>query len=91
MPDAVAEVRDSTLILAAHQVRMHSSENVTAHLRVGSNPIVEGCKAMRFGPYTLSFPGLPGLLSSAGLQADNQKWGDVLDFGWIKSSPSPNW
>ncbi|KAK9840168.1 hypothetical protein WJX74_004595 [Apatococcus lobatus] len=87
----VQEVRDSMLILAAHQVRMHSSTNVTARLRVGSNPVVEGCKGMQFGPYTLSFPGLPELLSAAGLQEDNQNWGDVLDFGWIKSSPSPNW
>ncbi|KAK9867022.1 hypothetical protein WJX84_010780 [Apatococcus fuscideae] len=41
----VQEVRDSTLVLAAHQ----------------------------------------------GHTDDNQKWREVLDFGWIKASPSPNW
>ncbi len=86
-----AEVRDSTLVLAAHQVRMHGSENVTACLRVGSNPVVEGCRAIRFGPSALVYPGLPELLAEAGLQDDNQKWREVLDFGWIKASPSPNW
>lgn len=42
-----ADVQNSCLILISHQLRIHSSSDVTFLLRVQSNPIIEDCRGMR--------------------------------------------
>mmetsp|Transcript_14711 Transcript_14711/g.44438 ORF Transcript_14711/g.44438 Transcript_14711/m.44438 type:complete len:386 (+) Transcript_14711:217-1374(+) len=44
------DLTDCTVILAAHQFRCHTSRQVVAWLDVGSNPIIEDCTDMVFGP-----------------------------------------
>ncbi|KPV76871.1 uncharacterized protein RHOBADRAFT_51856 [Rhodotorula graminis WP1] len=37
--------------LAVHQFRMHDSTRCAVLLEAGSNPVIERCKGLRFGPY----------------------------------------
>lgn len=50
-------MRDSTLMLAARQLRIHSTHQTDIYLRVVSNPIIEHSSGVRFAPYALSYPG----------------------------------
>ncbi|BDA44909.1 Tubulin-specific chaperone C [Coccomyxa sp. Obi] len=87
----VNDVQHSCLILISHQLRIHSSSHVTFLLEVQSNPIIEDCRGMRFGAPLPDDPDTAELakLSSMGDRYD--KWMQVQDFGWLKSTASPNW
>lgn len=80
-------------MVAAGQVRLHQSRATDAYVRVRSNPVVEACSEMRFGPLRLG--GCPSsfadLLADAGLAEENGSWACVLDFDWLRAPPSPNW
>uniref|UniRef100_A0A1D2A971 C-CAP/cofactor C-like domain-containing protein n=1 Tax=Auxenochlorella protothecoides TaxID=3075 RepID=A0A1D2A971_AUXPR len=85
--------RACTFNLAAHQVRIHASHDTRFHLRSSSAPIIEHSSGLGFGPLqTSSGPG-PSQedLEGHGLGEDAGHWARVLDFDWIKSTPSPNW
>ena len=45
-------VTDCRVALAAHQVRVHASSGSSVFLDVRSNPVIEQCTAMGFGPLT---------------------------------------
>lgn len=49
-PVHVTGVRDSVVVVAARQVRIHECENVDFYLHCGSHPIIEDCSNMRFAP-----------------------------------------
>ncbi|CAL5224681.1 g7405 [Coccomyxa viridis] len=74
-------VESSTVILHCNQARIHRSTDTTFLLRVISNPIIEHSTRLRFG----SHPG------RAQQDCDNGMWRQVQDFGWLRSTPSPNW
>ena len=85
-----ADVHDSTVLLAAQQVRIHTSMGNRLLLSVGSNPIIEHCSGLAFGPL------LPAQQAALGLPAvaadgDNNRYANVQDFNWLRSTPSPNW
>jgi hypothetical protein len=48
-PVHVTNVKDSVVMVAARQVRIHDCENVVFYLHCVSRPIIEGCKGVRFG------------------------------------------
>lgn len=77
-------------MLAAQQVRIHTSTGSKLLLSVGSNPIIEHCSGMAFGPL------LPAQRAALGLPAlvadrDSNRYASVQDFNWLRSTPSPNW
>lgn len=85
---------DSVVMAAAHQVRIHKATNVDFYLRTRSYPIIEKCADVKFAPYLFQFGGegaSKDALLEAKLEEENDLWSDVKDFGWLKSTPSPNW
>jgi hypothetical protein len=47
-PVHVTNVRNSVILVAARQVRIHECENVTFYLHCVSRPIIEDCRGVRF-------------------------------------------
>lgn len=90
-PVPAADVHDSTVVLAAHQVRIHTSQATRLFLHVGSSPVIEHCSGMGFGPLTGGQRALLGLPPAADAAAAANHFDNVQDFNWLKSTPSPNW
>lgn len=81
-----------TIIVSAHQFRMHTSSATNVYLGISSNPVVEKCSGIRFG----TFPLQAG--SGATLEPYSKPEGDsdqlpymVQDFDWMGTGQSPNW
>ncbi|OAA59202.1 tubulin-specific chaperone [Niveomyces insectorum RCEF 264] len=82
-PVHITGIRDSVLVVAARQVRIHECSNVDVYLYCGSRPIIEDCHGMRFAP-------IPTCYMKNRDDAKNQ-WNQVDDFKWLKADHSPNW
>ncbi|KAI0849374.1 TBCC-domain-containing protein [Daldinia vernicosa] len=83
-PVHITGLRNSIVVVAARQVRIHECENVDLYLHCSSHPIIEDCSGMRFAP-------LPELYATKlEIKGENQ-WDQVDDFKWLKTEPSPNW
>eukprot|EP00761_Pharyngomonas_kirbyi_P001400 gb/GECH01001404.1/.p1 GENE.gb/GECH01001404.1/~~gb/GECH01001404.1/.p1 ORF type:complete len:359 (+),score=140.75 gb/GECH01001404.1/:1-1077(+) len=87
-------------VLAAQQIRVHSSDNSQFYVRVKTGPVIEHSTGITFAPYQVEYDGLEDHLQKAGLLNnihDNNEnklemWKEVKDFNWLKSGqPSPNW
>lgn len=77
-PIHLTGVRDSVLVFACRQFRMHDARNVDVYLRCTSRPIIEDCEDIRFHPY--------------GDQRDLRNlWDQVDDFKWLRAEKSPHW
>lgn len=77
-PIHLTGVRDSVLVFACRQFRMHDARNVDVYLRCTSRPIIEDCEDIRFHPY--------------GDQQDPKNlWDQVDDFKWLRAEKSPHW
>lgn len=74
-PLHMTSIKSSLIFARAHQIRIHDCEDVTLYLDVGSQPVIERCGNMRFGPL--------------GEQARGG-WRQVLDFQY-PGGDSPNW
>ncbi|KAK9777580.1 putative C-CAP/cofactor C-like domain-containing protein [Seiridium cardinale] len=84
-PVHITGVKDSVVVVAARQVRVHECKDVTFYLRCASHPIIEDCKDVRFAP-------LPEAYEQKSEQAGSKnQWDQVDDFKWLKTEPSPNW
>ncbi|KAJ3722705.1 tubulin binding cofactor C-domain-containing protein [Lentinula guzmanii] len=77
------DLANCVVVVSCHQqFRMHSSQNIDVYLSIQSNPIIEHCSGIRFGPYPSAFT----------LENDQHVPGPaVQDFSHIKSTPSPHW
>ncbi|KAJ3999723.1 tubulin binding cofactor C-domain-containing protein [Lentinula boryana] len=76
------DLTNCVVVVSCHQFRMHSSQNIDVYLSIQSNPIIEHCSGIRFGPYPSAFT----------LENDQHVPGlAVQDFSHIKSTPSPHW
>ncbi|KAJ3786061.1 tubulin binding cofactor C-domain-containing protein [Lentinula aff. detonsa] len=76
------DLANCVVVVSCHQFRMHSSQNIDVYLSIQSNPIIEHCSGIRFGPYPSAFT----------LENDQHVPGlAVQDFSHIKSTPSPHW
>lgn len=82
-------------MLASHQVRIHRTTQTRLYLRLRSNPIIEHCSAISVAPYDAhDYPGFEEAMAGCGLGVDVEQqglWRQVHDFGWLRSTPSPNW
>lgn len=61
-PVHITGVKDSIIVVAARQVRIHECSNVDLYLHCASHPIIEDCSGMRFAPLPdcyVSFPHFP--------------------------------
>lgn len=87
------------LTLAAKQLRLHDSQEISLHLHTKSNPVIEHCQRISVSPFDLLFPDLGNLWIAAGLgSADggmpcvqSGPWMEVQDFNWHRRQSSPNW
>jgi len=82
-PVHITGVRDSIVVVAARQARIHECVNVDFYLYCSSHPIIEDCSGIRFAP-------LPEAYMGSNDPAQNQ-WDQVDDFKWLKAEKSPNW
>lgn len=85
----VENCTDSTLYLACHQLRMHTSCNTRVYLHVTSRPIIEHCKQIGFAP---AYEFNAELYDLSGLDKTKNHWDEVDDFNWLSiEEKSPNW
>ncbi|KAG6546887.1 hypothetical protein Mapa_011503 [Marchantia paleacea] len=87
----IENVENSTLVLASHQIRIHSTKATDFYLRVRSRPIVEYTTKNRFAPYAFSYRGIEEDLIAANLAEETGLWEKVDDFRWLRAVQSPNW
>lgn len=86
----ITDVRNSIIVVSAHQVRIHNSENTDVYLWCGSRPIIEGCSGMRFAELPQCFRPASDSTNQQSPPVENQ-WDKIDDFRWLKSTTSPNW
>ena len=87
----VEKLEDTTLAVAAQQLRIHSATRCDFFVRMRSGPIVEHSSSARFAPYHFSYPELAQHMLAFGLAQDNGLWCKVEDFNWLRARQSPNW
>ncbi|CAK7334661.1 unnamed protein product [Dovyalis caffra] len=87
----IEEVENCVFVLASHQIRIHYAKSCEFYLRVRSRPIIEDCEGAKFAPYCLRYEGIEEDLREAGLEEENENWGYVDDFKWLRAVKSPNW
>ncbi|KAK5689375.1 hypothetical protein LTR17_026292 [Elasticomyces elasticus] len=80
----LTNVRDSVIVVASRQFRMHESSGCDVYLLCSGRPIIEDCSNVRFAP-------LPGLYMTEDDQNVKSQWSEIDDFKWLRSEPSPNW
>lgn len=83
-PIHITALQDCVVVVACRQFRMHDCHNVDIYLECGSHPIIEDCDRIRFAP-------LPQTLKIDAGSKDNDYWGKVRDFKWLKAEASPHW
>jgi hypothetical protein len=88
----ITNMRDSVLVVACGQFRMHDSKAVDVYLHCGSRPIIEDCEGVRFAPLPSVYEteGIKGA-EKDGVGGNENHWDQVDDFKWLKSEPSPHW
>lgn len=84
-PAHITGLKDTAVVVAARQVRMHECKNVDVYLHCSSHPIIEDCKDVRFAPIPDAY------LTEKSEAKDTNQWDKVDDFKWLKTEPSPNW
>lgn len=85
-PVHITNLKDTVVVVAARQVRIHECKNVDVYLHCASHPIIEDCKGMRFAP----IPEVYKSEAERNSKSPNQ-WDQVDDFKWLKVEASPNW
>ncbi|KAH8112334.1 tubulin binding cofactor C-domain-containing protein [Phellopilus nigrolimitatus] len=74
-----------TVVVACHQLRVHSSRSTRFYLHVASHAIIEDCANLAFTGYPIAFPLPPDV------RAQPSTHHAVQDFSHLKSTPSPHW
>ncbi|KAK4242942.1 hypothetical protein C8A03DRAFT_39886 [Achaetomium macrosporum] len=83
-PVHVSGVKDSVVMVAARQVRIHDCKDVVFYLHCVSRPIIEDSKSVRFAE-------APKAYLTEKEKGERNLWDQVDDFNWLKRTPSPNW
>ncbi|EGC32792.1 hypothetical protein DICPUDRAFT_37764 [Dictyostelium purpureum] len=98
--------KESTFVLVSRQLRIHYCLNCQFNIFVKSNPIIEGCKEMKFSSFNSYFKQQESEGNNQQIDysrfsnysfdlennnIDTDKWKMVNDFDWLQSRPSPNW
>lgn len=80
----LTNVKNSIVVVASRQFRMHDSSDCSVYLLTTSRPIIEDCTGIHFAP-------LPdGFMVAEDGQVENM-WENVDDFKWLRNEQSPNW
>jgi hypothetical protein len=83
--------RGCRFVVMAHQVRIHHCEEVQFSLFVASRAIIEGSRALTFGPIReQAYEGVQADMEESGLAGRANLWREVQDFNWLKEEKSPN-
>lgn len=80
----LTNVKNSVIVVASRQFRMHESSNCDVYLLATSRPILEDCSAIRFAP-------LPHAYMTEEDRNVENKWSNVDDFKWLRNEQSPHW
>ncbi|KAK4497393.1 hypothetical protein PRZ48_011844 [Zasmidium cellare] len=80
----LTNIKNSVIVVASRQFRMHDSSNCDVYLLATSRPIIEDCYEIRFAP-------LPQAYMTERDQDVENKWSNVDDFKWLRNEPSPHW
>lgn len=80
-----------SVTVCCHQLRLHECTDLKLFTRVGNRAIMEDCKGVTVGPYSMVYPGLDGDLERAKMGEENGLWRKPQDFSWLRQTPSPNW
>ncbi|CZT15249.1 related to tubulin folding cofactor C [Ramularia collo-cygni] len=80
----LTNIKNSVVVVASRQFRMHDSSNCDIYLLTTSRPIIEDCSNVRFAPLPQTY-----MLEDDG-KSENQ-WEKVDDFKWLRNEQSPNW
>lgn len=80
----ITNVKDSVIVVACRQFRMHESINCDVYLMSTSRPIIEDCSAIRFAP-------LPEAYMTENDHEVKNQWSNVDDFKWLRNEQSPHW
>ncbi|KAL2117430.1 hypothetical protein VTJ04DRAFT_7090 [Mycothermus thermophilus] len=83
-PVHVTNLRESVVMVAARQVRIHECVDVVFYLHCGSRPIIEDCKGVRFAR-------APEVYLTEQEKKTPNLFDQVDDFKWLKATESPNW
>ncbi|TGJ83865.1 hypothetical protein E0Z10_g4904 [Xylaria hypoxylon] len=84
-PAHMTGIKDSIIVVAARQVRIHDCKNVHVYLHCTSHPIVEDCSQVAFAPLPTFYQ------ASESTTTETNQWDKVDDFKWLKDTASPNW
>ncbi|KAH7029160.1 tubulin-specific chaperone C [Microdochium trichocladiopsis] len=84
-PVHITALKDTVVVVAARQVRIHECKNVDVYLHCASHPIIEDCSNMRFAPIPEFY------MLKSDQEAPTNQWDQVDDFKWLKAEASPNW
>jgi len=87
----VDDAEGCTFTLAARQCRIHRAQDCDVYLCTCSQPVVEHCRSVRFGPYNFELEDVDAKLRAQGLDRRSRHWQHVQDFDWVRTTPSPNW
>ncbi|XP_046663545.1 tubulin-specific chaperone C [Homalodisca vitripennis] len=88
----VENCKDSDLVVACQQLRIHSTLDSNFYIHVTSKAIIEDSSGVQFAPYNLDYIGIKEHFSISGLDWRVNKWCEIDDFNWLTFNvPSPNW
>ncbi|KAF2838589.1 TBCC-domain-containing protein [Patellaria atrata CBS 101060] len=77
-PIHLTGLTNCVLRVTCRQFRMHECRAVDVYLDVGSRPIIEDCRGVRFAPLPRG-------------SGEENLWEQVDDFKWLRPEHSPNW
>lgn len=80
----MTNVKDSVIVVAARQFRMHDSTSTSVYLLCNSRPIIEDCTTIQFAPIPQAY------MAGDDKDLENQ-WNNVDDFKWLQREQSPHW
>lgn len=80
----LTNIKNTTVVVACRQFRMHDSSNCHVYLLATSRPIIEDCSTIRFAPLPEAY------MTEKDREVDN-RWESVDDFKWLRNEASPNW
>ncbi|XP_078674488.1 tubulin-specific chaperone C-like [Branchiostoma floridae x Branchiostoma belcheri] len=88
----VDDCKDTVLVIACQQLRVHHTEDTQFYLHVTSRGIIEDSTRLLFAPYNWTYPDMEEHYKKAGLDRERNTWDDIDDFNWLASDAhSPNW
>lgn len=79
----IRDCSELTLVVAAQQIRIHSSHHLQLHVAVRGAVVIEDCDEVEVAPYRVE---------GIHLSWDNDNWKEVKDFNWLAGmKQSPHW